>query len=143
MAGRMSTRTSGGVTTTFLRDGWDCIRDLTREGQQSCFRRDGEVVFRRDYGAWGETLPGGFDNVPGGMPYSFVGALGVRTDADTGLAYMRQRSYDSTLQRFISRDQLHTQNRYEYADGSPTVFVDVDGRRLFQLHPSRLLVEAT
>ena len=94
-------------------------------------------------GAWGETLPGGFDNVPGGMPYSFVGALGVRTDADTGLAYMRQRSYDSTLQRFISRDQLHTQNRYEYADGSPTVFVDVDGRRLFQLHPSRLLVEAT
>ena len=25
-------------------------------------------IFRRDYGAWGETLPGGFDNVPGGCP---------------------------------------------------------------------------
>ena len=84
-------------------------------------------IFRRDYGARGETLPGGFDNVPGGMSYGFVGGLGVRTDADSGLLYMRQRWYDPTLQRFISRDQLHTQNRYDYTAGSPTVFVDVDG----------------
>ena len=40
---------------------------------------------------------------------------------------MRQRWYDPHLQRFISRDQLHTQNRYDYAAGSPTVFVDVTG----------------
>ena len=88
----------------------------------------GQLAFRRrDYGAWGETLPGGFDSVPGGMPYSFVGALGVRTDVDTGLLWMRQRWYDPTLQRFISRDQLHSKNRYDYAGGSPTVFVDVTG----------------
>ena len=157
MAGRMLTRTSGGVTTTFLWDGWDCIRESTPtstthylipEGQLLGFRRDGEqysvasdalgcvrlvtdssgeVVFRRDYGAFGETLPGGFDNVPGGMPYGFVGALGVRTDADNGLLYMRQRWYDSTLQRFISRDQLHSRNRYDYAAGSPVNLVDIDG----------------
>ena len=157
MAGRMLTRTSGGVTTTFLWDGWDCIREsiststthyLIPEGQLLGFRRDGEqysvasdalgcvrlvtdssgeVVFRRDYGAFGETLPGGFDNVPGGMSYCFVGGLGVRTDADCGLIYMRQRWYCFTLQRFISRDQQYSQNRYDYAGGSPTVFVDVTG----------------
>ena len=32
-----------------------------------------------------------------------------------------------TLQRFISRDQLHPQNRNDYAAGSPTVLVDVTG----------------
>ncbi len=76
MAGRMLTRTSGGATTTFLWDGWDCIRYLIPEGQLLGFRRDGEqysvasdalgcvrlvtdssgdVMFRRDYGAWGES----------------------------------------------------------------------------------------
>ena len=152
MAGRMLTRTSGGVTTTFLWDGWDCIRESTPtstthylipEGQLLGFRRDGEqysvasdalgcvrlvtdssgaVVFRRDYGAWGETLPGGFDSVPGGMPYGFVGALGVRTDVDTGLLWMRQRWYDFTLQRFISRDPIGLRggaNLCSYANNAP------------------------
>ena len=156
----MLTRTSGGVTTTFLWDGWDCIRESTPtstthylipEGQLLGFRRDGEqysvasdalgcvrlvtdssgdVVFRRDYGAWGETLPGGFDNVPGGMPYCFVGGLGVRTDADTGMHYMRQRWYDPLLQRFISRDPIGLEggkNLYEYCGGNPIRFNDPMG----------------
>ncbi len=125
----MLTRTSDGATTTFLWDSEDRIRDLTREGQLPGSPRDSEVMFRRDDGAWGETLPGGFDNVPGGMPYAFVGALGVRTDADSGMLYMRQRWYDPLLQRFISRDQLHSQNRYDYAAASPTVLVDINGRQ--------------
>ncbi len=126
----MLTRTSGGITTTFLWDSKDRIRDLTPEGQQACFRHEGEVVFRRDYGAWGETLPGGFDNVPGGMPYAFVGGLGVRTDADTGMAYMRQRWYDPHLQRFISRDPIGLEggvNLYSYVGGNPVAWVDPMG----------------
>ena len=91
----------------------------------------GQLAFRRrDCGAWSETLPGGFDNVPGGMPYSFVGALGVRTDADTALRYMRQRWYDPTLQRFISRDPIGLRggaNLYAYADGNPSTWNDPDG----------------
>ena len=92
----------------------------------------GQLAFRRrDCGAWGETLPGGFDNVPGGMPYSFVGALGVRTDVDTGLLYMRQRWYDpTTLQRFISRDPIGLAggaNLYAYANGNPSNWSDAFG----------------
>ncbi len=169
MAGRMLTRTSGGVTTTFLWDGWDCIRESTPtstthylipEGQLLGFRRDGEqysvasdalgcvrlvtdssgdVVFRRDYGAWGETLPGGFDNVPGGMPYAFVGGLGVRTDADSGMLYMRQRWYDPTTQRFISRDP-RLPKMFEYQLLAGDSFAEVAQSRL--LLP-RFLIEAS
>ena len=103
-------------------DALGCVRLVTDSS--------GEVVFRRDYGAFGETLPGGFDNVPGGMPYGFVGGLGVRTDADSGLIYMRQRWYDPTLQRFISRDPIGLSggaNLYSYANNAPARYVDATG----------------
>ena len=43
--------------------------------------------------------------------------------------YMRQRWYDPTLQRFISRDPLHSENRYSYAANNPSRFVDATGRQ--------------
>jgi RHS repeat-associated protein len=60
------------------------------------------------------------------------GSLGVRTDADTGMIYMRQRWYDPTLQRFISRDPIGLAggaNLYAYADGNPTKIVDPTGQQ--------------
>ena len=65
----------------------------------------GAVVARFDFGSWGETLSSSFDIVPnGGMPYRFVGTLGVRWDADLGLNYMRNRWYDASIGAFLSRD---------------------------------------
>jgi len=66
----------------------------------------------------------------GGLMYRYVGGLGVRFDSTTGLYYMRQRWYDPTLQRFVSRDpdlDLPVSNHYIYAENNPTTIVDPDG----------------
>ena len=120
------------------------------QGEVHSFERDGELYFlhgdglsstqmvtdsngvekaRIVYGAWGEELSV-VDNVPGGLDCRFVGGLGVRTDLTTGLVYMRNRWYDSTLQRFISRDPIGYAggtNLYEYSMSNPASYVDVMG----------------
>ncbi|MGE0494284.1 MAG: RHS repeat-associated core domain-containing protein [Vulcanimicrobiota bacterium] len=64
-------------------------------------------------------------------PKTYVGGLGVHDDtADTGLLYMRQRHYDSTLGRFISRDPIGFRgglNLYGYVGQNPTGFTDPTG----------------
>ena len=88
---------------------------------------DGAALARFDHDAWGNELPSTFDHVPGGMPYRFVGALGVRWDADTGMHYMRHRWYDPGLGRFISRDPLGASggySLYEYVNNAPTQNID-------------------
>ena len=54
--------------------------------------------------------------------------------------YMRQRWYDSQLQRFISRDAIMMGNRYEYAGGQPNNMVDTSGLApvvpFIDLHPN-------
>jgi RHS repeat-associated protein len=87
----------------------------------------GAVVARFDYDAWGNLLASSFDNVPGGVPYGFVGALGVRFDAATGLYYMRHRWYDPSLQRFLSRDPIGHSDLYLYAGNNPVNLVDPIG----------------
>jgi RHS repeat-associated protein len=159
-AGRMLTRDDGTDVTTFVWDGWDLLSETTDSvttdylvpnGLIHSFLRDGElfvchadalgsvrmvtgdagdVVAQFEYGAWGELLDGSFDSVPGGMPFGFVGGLGVRTDELTGLMYMRARHYDSELARFISRDPLGITagaNLYAYCDNDPINWVDPSG----------------
>ncbi|MBS2037938.1 hypothetical protein JST97_23330, partial [bacterium] len=159
-AGRMISRDDGTVTT-FTWDGNFMVRENTGmstttycvpEGRLVSFIRDGnrydvhsdclqsvrmvtdengDVVARFEPDAWGGLLESSFDNLPGGMPYTWVGGLGVRFDEASTLYYMRHRWYDPTLQRFISRDPLGTRggaNLYEYADSNPGRFVDPTGQ---------------
>jgi RHS repeat-associated protein len=56
-------------------------------------------------------------------------------DASTNLSYMSARYYNPTLGRFISPDpvhfiegNIHSFNRYAYANNNPMKFVDPDGR---------------
>ena len=88
---------------------------------------DGTVLARFDYDAWGNLLDSSYDNVPGGVSAAFVGALGVRWDATTGLYYMRNRWYDPGLGRFVSRDPIFSVNLYSYAGNAPTVNIDTLG----------------
>jgi RHS repeat-associated protein len=86
----------------------------------------GTIVMRAEYDGWGGVLSV-TDNVPGGMPYRFVGALGVRWDPETQLLYMRQRWYDSSIQRWISRDPVRAVNRYIYSNNNPSRLEDPMG----------------
>src|SRR5579872_4717130 len=80
----------------------------------------GTVVATYDFDAYGNQLASTSDSIPnGGLQYRFVGALGVRWDADTGMYYMRQRWYDPGLGRFLSKDPMRTKNRYAYAGNNP------------------------
>src|SRR5262245_28149816 len=92
---------------------------------------DGEVVAQFEYGAFGEILDGSVDEVPGGMPYLWVGGLGVRFDNATGLYYMRHRWYSNEVMRFLNRDPLGLvggSNMYAYVR-NPVKFVDPLGLR--------------
>jgi RHS repeat-associated protein len=163
--GRMLTRDNGTDITTFVWDGWDLLSETTDsvttdylvpnglihsflrdgdlyvvhcDGLGSCRMvtdSDGEVVAQLEYGPWGELLDGSVDSVPGGMSYGFVGGLGVRTDATTGLIYMRNRWFSGSLHGFISRDALMSPNRYSYAANIPTDLIDTNG-----LEPTRPVI---
>jgi len=63
-------------------------------------------------------------------PYGFTGEW---TD-QTGLVHLRARYYESTLGRFITKDQLsglahypQTINRYSYVTNNPVIFLDPTG----------------
>ena len=71
--------------------------------------------------------------------FGWVDAHGA--DADTGLLYMRQRWYDPTLQRFISRDPIGLRggaNLYGYCLGRPHSAVDPMGLSFRVLGPADL-----
>ena len=132
--GRMLRRDDGTDVTDYFYDGWDIwkevtgesvteylvpglgIRSFLRNGEMYTLHADGlgsartvtdsegSVVTRMEFGAWGETLSGSVDLAPNGVPVDFVGGLGVRRDHLTGFFYMRNRWYDVSSQRFVSRD---------------------------------------
>lgn len=130
--------TTGGVTTdylvpnglihSFVRDGerYDCHADALGS-IRTVTNSNGEVVAQLEFGAWGEQLDGSFDEVSGGMPFQWIGRYGIRRDATHNLCYIRQRWYDSELQRFISRDFLMTERPYTYCGNRPTDLVDTNG----------------
>ena len=58
-----------------------------------------------------------------------------RQDAETGLVYMGARYYDPVAGRFISQDpklfdekNIHSFNRYAYANNNPYKYMDPDGK---------------
>ena len=88
-----------GVLTSFERGGktYTVQSAATLGHVSSVTDSNGTVVYTARYDAWGNVLAV-TDNVPGGTPYRYVGAIGVRWDGDLGLHYMRHRWHDPGLQ---------------------------------------------
>jgi RHS repeat-associated protein len=89
----------------------------------------GALVWREHYRPYGERL----DNAPAAANNQ-LWFTGKPYDPDTGLTYMGARYYDSALGRFVgmdpapfNEDNLHSSNRYAYANNNPYKYVDADG----------------
>ena len=90
----------------------------------------GNVLWRESYRPYGERLT----NAPASVD-NRVWFTGRRQDVETGLVYMGARYYDPVIGRFIStdpvgfdEDNLHSHNRYAYANNNPYKYLDPDGR---------------
>ena len=126
---------SGDSTSTYCvhSDALGSVRAITDD--------TGAVVAHYEYDAFGNLLPSSSDLSPS-FPYRYVGSLGVRWDETLGMYYCRQRWYDATLQRWISRDPLGSINRYVCCGNQPTAYVDPMGLLpAFPYHPQAPLLQ--
>ena len=90
----------------------------------------GAVIWRQSYRPYGERLT----NAPASAAND-VWFTSRRQDAETGLVYMGARYYDPVAGRFNSVDpkgfdeaNVHSFNRYAYANNNPYRYVDPDGQ---------------
>ncbi len=90
----------------------------------------GQVIWRESYRPYGERLT----NAPASSTND-VWFTSRRQDQETGLVYMGARYYDPVAGRFLSTDpkgfdeaNIHTFNRYAYANNNPYRYKDPDGR---------------
>ena len=86
----------------------------------------GTVNSRTHYKPFGETL----EPMKEGVGYT-----GHLNDTDLGLTYMQARYYDPVIGRFYSNDpvgfkDIHSFNRYSYANNNPYKYTDPDGREV-------------
>jgi RHS repeat-associated protein len=90
----------------------------------------GAVVWKETYLPYGEKV-----NNSLAASSNTVGYAGKPYDPATGLSYMGARYYHPTIGRFtgidpvgFNPDNLHSHNRYAYANNNPYKYVDPDGR---------------
>jgi RHS repeat-associated protein len=93
----------------------------------------GAVVWKETYLPYGEKHQ---PSIAGGS--NTIGYAGKPYDNATGLSYMGARYYNPVLGRFtgidpvgFNPDNLHSHNRYAYANNNPYKYVDPDGRVAF------------
>ena len=92
----------------------------------------GNVVWKESYKPYGEKQR----NEPASRDgKNKIGFAGSPHDASTGLSYMGARYYNPVIGRFMGvdpvgfqEDNIHSFNRYAYANNNPYKFIDPDGR---------------
>jgi RHS repeat-associated protein len=92
----------------------------------------GNVVWKESYRPYGQKLR---DEPASRDGKNKIGFAGSPFDASTGLSYMGARYYDPVIGRFMGVDpvgfqenNVHSFNRYAYANNNPYKFIDPDGR---------------
>jgi RHS repeat-associated protein len=93
-------------------------------------KEDGTLLWRESYRGYGERIKNEVPSSPNKVWYT-----SRHQDEDSGLVYMGARYYDPALGRFLSVDSVgfseqnvHSFNRYAYANNNPYRFKDPDGR---------------
>jgi RHS repeat-associated protein len=91
----------------------------------------GNVVWKESYRPYGDKLRKETASTNG---TNKIGFAGRPFDSSTGLSYMGARYYDPVIGRFMGIDpkgldpeNIHSFNRYAYANNNPYKFVDPDG----------------
>lgn len=85
----------------------------------------GNIIDTMIYDAWGNIV-----SLTGlsFSPYLWIGELGYYADSETGLHYVRRRSFDPKTSRWTSRDPWElTSLSFLYADNAPTQRYDPSG----------------
>ena len=90
----------------------------------------GEVAWTETYMPYGERQEKAGVSQENNLWYT-----GKQHDEDTGLTYINARYYDPVVGRFmaidplgVTEDNIHSFNRYAYANNNPYKYVDPDGR---------------
>ena len=90
----------------------------------------GQVIWRESYRPYGERTVNSAQATDNKVWFT-----SRRQDPDTGLVYMGARYYDPVVGRFVSTDpalfdekNVHSFNRYAYANNNPYRYHDPDGR---------------
>ncbi|WP_259333662.1 RHS repeat-associated core domain-containing protein [Pseudomonas sp. FW300-N2F2] len=98
----------------------------------------GNLLWKENYKPYGDKL-----NRSAPSSSNKIGYHGKAYDDATGLSYMGARYYDPVLGRFMGvdpvdfqTDNLHSFNRYAYANNNPYKYVDPDGRYAFLIAPA-------
>lgn len=90
----------------------------------------GNLLWKESYRPYGEKLIRQATS-----SFNQIGFHGKPFDDNTGLSYMGARYYDPVLGRFLGTDSvgfdtsnIHSFNRYAYANNNPYKYVDPDGK---------------
>lgn len=97
----------------------DMLGSVVSESDES-----GNIISRSQYEPFGKRMGGDKEG---------IGYTGHLQDKNLGLTYMQARYYDPLIGRFYSNDPIgfrdvHSFNRYAYANNNPYKYVDPDGK---------------
>ncbi len=133
---RVKTQDSNGTTYSMYNQSGKLLYRETDQGGVNYIFLDNKLVAKEGTGvvASGDSImnykPFG-DSIED--PKDDVGYTGHKFDTDIGLSYMQARYYDPVIGRFYSNDpigfrDIHSFNRYAYANNNPYKYVDPDGK---------------
>ena len=114
--GELIAQERDGETRYYNYDGLGNTSELTDENQN--------VTDTYEYSAFGEEVErtGTTEN-----PFGYKGALGYYTNSGTSDVYVRARTFEPTIGRWLSLDPLVLLDRYRYVHNNPANSVDPSG----------------
>jgi RHS repeat-associated protein len=146
---------SGGVSTNYIYDGQDVVKDINSDGSTVEYLNGpgidnklrqtssaGTVYFVQDHLGSTRALTDSSGNVVESINYDSFGQgassltrygyTGREWDAEANLYYYRARWYDPQAGRFISEDPIGLEggvNLYAYVGNNPTGYIDPSGNQ--------------